>query len=467
MGRGDRVRAHPEAREVICGMKKKLIALIDCSAFYCSCERAFRADLKDKPIVVLSNNDGCVISLTPDAKALGIKMGTPYYQVKKELEEKSIAVFSSNYCLYADMSRRVVSVIRRFSDEVEQYSIDEAFLMLEVDTERVEEERERMQRIAEDIYREVMKATGIPVRVSFAETKTLAKIGSEYTKMLLKNKQLPAVCFWEHPEKESYMRNLPVRDVWGIGRQWSKKLEQKGIMSAYDLSQANPARIRHEYNIVMERTVSELSGISCIEFEMLPDQRKSMVRSRMFATKITNPFLLYQAISSHLSRGAEKLRREGLLAGNLSVFISTGRHAKHVRYGFAGVQLPRGTNDTFVLSRHAEELFKRCYAATDACGEQYLYSKAGVCFSDIMHESVQTGALFDTEPASRPVIMKTLDAINKKLGKYSLVLASAGVPDKLKNVEGGKKGAVEWGMRRQKMSQRFTTEWSELLKVRI
>lgn len=394
-------------------------------------------------------------------------MGTPYYQVRKELEEKGVSVFSSNYCLYADMSRRVVNIIRRFSDDVEQYSIDEAFLRLEVDESNIEAERARIQSIAEEIHFAVLRGTGIPVRVSFAETKTLAKVGSEYTKMLLKQKKIPAVCFWQHPDKDIYMHNLDVSDVWGIGRRWSKKLEASGIKTAYDLSKANPDLIRTQYNVVMERTVRELTGFSCIDFDLMPDQRKSMVRSRMFSEKINDPSLLYQAISTHLARGAEKLRREQLLTGRISVFISTGHHAKNIRYGFASIQLPRRTNDTFTLSKAANELFKQCYERSDKVGNKFLYAKAGISFSDLINEKLETGALFDIQPVEHPSIMKTLDSINKKLGKYSLVTASMGVPDKLKKVEAGKKGAVEWGMRRGKMSRRFTTEWGELLTVKI
>jgi DNA polymerase V len=448
-------------------MKKQLIALIDCSSFYCSCERAFRADLDDKPICVLSNNDGCIISLTPSVKELGFKMGTPYYQVRKELEKMGVAVFSSNYNLYGDMSKRVVSIIRKYGDDVEQYSIDEAFLRVDIDEDNADTERDRMQKLAEDIHIAVLKGTGIPVRVSFGETKTLAKVGSEYTKMLLKQKKLPAVCFWKHTEIENFMRQLPAGDVWGIGRQWSKKLAAMSILSAQDLLEANPALIRMKFNVVMERTVQELKGHSCIPLELEPDARKSMVRSRMFAKKINDPSIIFQAVSSHLARGAEKLRKEKLLAGQLSVFITTGRHTEPIRYGFITVRLPRATNDTFILNNFAAQLFKQCYLKENRMGRAYQYSKAGVTFSDLISEDHATGSLFQLTPTEKPHIMKVMDTLNKRFGKYAIVPASMGVPDKLKGVDKGSKKSVEWGMRRELMSPRFTTEWSELLTVEL
>jgi DNA polymerase V len=295
----------------------------------------------------------------------------------------------------------------------------------------------------------------------------LAKIGSEYTKMLIKQKKLPAVCFWMHPDKQDYMKKLSVSDVWGIGRQWSKKLQSMGIQSAYDLSQANPALIRSTYNVVMERTVKELGGYSCIELELEADARKSMVRSRMFAKKLTDPSLILQAVSSHLTRGAEKLRREHLFAGQLSVFITTGRHSDRIRYGYATAQLPRPTNDTFILSNLANDLFKQCFVGLDGSGKSYQYSKAGITLSDLIAEGSATGALFDMQPSEKPHIMKMIDAVNRKFGKYSIVPASMGAPDKLRGVDKGSKGAIEWGMRRDKMSPRYTTEWSSLLKARL
>ena len=270
---------HPARREE---KRVRLFALVDCSAFYCSCERLFRADLRDHPVVVLSNNDGCVIARTQEAKDLGIPMGAPYFQVKRELEEKGVAVFSSNYSFYADMSSRVQQVLERFSPDVERYSIDEAFLELTADGSRPEEERERLDELAREIRRAVIAATRIPVRVSIAETKTLAKAASEYARALLKQGEEPCISFWGHPCRDRFLSTLPVSDVWGVGRQWARKLERSGVRDALALSRMNQQETRERYNVVMLRTVLELGGLSCIPLEKVPPTRKGLVRSRMF-----------------------------------------------------------------------------------------------------------------------------------------------------------------------------------------
>lgn len=445
----------------------KLFALIDCSSFYCSCERAFRPDLKDRPICVLSNNDGAVVSLTPEVKALGVVVGTPFYQVKKTLEEYKVAVFSSNYCLYADMSRRVIQVIERFSDEVEQCSIDEVFVNFDADEHDIDRERIRLQKLAEEIYHEVLRGTGIPVRISIAETKTLAKVGSEYAKKLLKAKKLPCVCFWGHEDKDSFIENLSVTDVWGVGRAWGKKLQDIGLLTARDLMRANHVVIRKKYNITLERTCLELQGITCIEMDLIGEQRKSLIRSRMFGEKLTSPRLIMQAVSTHVGRGAEKLRQEKLIAGCLTVYISTGRHAELRYQGSASANLVRATNDTFILNRVACNLFKKCFKQRAHNGELFKYVKAGVVFRDLATEASQVNSLFDYMNTDKNEVMDALDKINKKYGQHSLVLASQGTPDKLKGINAGKKQATGWSMKRNLMSKRYTTVWDELLEVKI
>lgn len=444
----------------------KLFALIDCSSFYCSCERVFRPDLKNKPVCVLSNNDGCVVSLTPEAKELGIGIGTPFYQVKKTLEEYKVAVFSSNYCLYADMSRRVMQVIERFSDEIEQCSIDEVFIQLDADEYNVETERVRLQILIEDIYKEILKGTGIPVRISIAETKTLAKVGSEYAKKLLKAKKLPCVCFWKHEDKDVFIEQLSITDVWGVGRAWGKKLQDVGLCTASDFVKVNPVDIRKKYNTTLEKTCLELQGISCLKLELVGEQRKSLIRSRMFGQKLSSPKRIAQAVSVHVSRGAEKLRQEKLITGSLTVYISTGRHAQLRYQGSASAQLVRPTNDTFILNRVASNLFKKCFKQRASNGELFLYVKAGVVFNDLAVATSQVNSLFDFMNTDKNEIMHALDGINKKFGQYALVLASQGTPDLLRNAQGGKKGA-SWNMKRNLMSPRYTTVWDDLMEVKI
>lgn len=394
-------------------------------------------------------------------------MGTPYYQIKDDLAQKGVAVFSSNYCLYADMSKRIVKIIRSFSDFVEQYSIDESFVQFEANTNNIEQERIRLHALAEEIHFTILKKTGVPVRVSIAETKTLAKVGSEYTKCLIKQGIVPAVCFWEHPDKDGYMKTLPVNDVWGIGRQWSKKLEMSGIKTAKDLSMANPDLLKKNYSIVMERTARELSGFSCILFELVAPERKSLVRSRMFSHKITDAKYLKQAISFHLARASEKLRSDKLMATELSIFMSTGRHTEITKYSYAHQTLLRPTNDIIILAEVADKLFKECYVKNDKFGNEYKYSKAGVSLSGFSSIDKQSEPLFDIGITERPALMKILDGLNRKFGKHTVVLASMGVPKKLQKIEAAKDDAIEWGMKRGLMSKRFTTVWEEILQVKI
>lgn len=446
---------------------KELVALVDCSAFYCSCERVFRPELRGKPVCVLSNNDGCVISLTPEVKELGIYMGTPYFEVRDLLKSLGVAVFSSNYCLYADMSRRVMNVLRSLSDSVEQYSIDEAFIRVTADPERIPEERVRLVAFAKTVHEEVMRHTGIPVRVSIAETKTLAKVGSDYTKTLMKRGEVPAVCFWEHPEKESVMQSLPVGSVWGIGRKWSAHLESEGVRTAGLLRDADVARIRKKYGIVMERVVHELRGAYCIPLEMFARRSKSIVRSRMFAKKMNDPRAMFEAVSNHVTRGAEKLRAEGLEAREFTVFIATGRHASPKAWNSVSRTLIRPTSDTIVLTTLAREMFKECFKSHAPDGRPYRYSKVGIVASNLSPKEYGSTELFPTGIVEHGALMRVMDSVNERFGKHALILASSGTPEQLRGIDGGTKKAASWAMKRHLMSPRYTTVWDELLRVKL
>jgi DNA polymerase V len=449
-------------------MKIKLFALIDCSSFYCSCERVFRPELKDQSICVLSNNDGCVISLTPEVKSLGIRIGTPFFKIRDMLVKNKVAVFSSNYCLYADMSRRVMQTIKKFSDTVEVYSIDEAFIELIAETQDIENERIRLQKLAEDIHHTVMRATGIPVRVSIAETKTLAKVGSDVTKKLLKEKKIPAVCFWNHPDKLQSMKTTPIEDVWGIGKGFGDKLKSMDIHTAYNLAEADARMIGKKYTIVLQKTVLELQGVVCNPIESGHAQRKSLIRSRSFGHKLNDSKLILQALSTHVARGAEKLRQEKLVTGALTVEISTGQHSENILCGTASIELSKPTNDTLVLSKIVSDLFKKCYVQKNHKGEPYQYIKAGVIFHDLKKDDITTHSFFDFINTEKNEIMYTLDKINKKFGNNALVLASQGTPDKLRgNSAANTKESTEWSMKRDHMSPRYTTVWGELMRVRI
>ena len=444
----------------------RLFALVDCSAFYCSCEQSFRPDLAGEPVVVLSNNDGCVIARNDEAKGLGVEMGAPYFQVRRELDRKGVHVFSSNYTLYADISRRVMSILERFSPDVERYSIDEAFMVFNVNEHDEENERRRMADIAAEIRRTVWRSTGVPVRVSMAETKTLAKVGSDYAKLLLKHGREPCVCFWQHPHKERYLNHLPVKDVWGVGRRWGEKLERMGARTAGGLAALPDSLVRMSYNVQGLRTAMELRGLSCIPLERFAEPRKSMVRSRMFGKPLTDPRLILQAVAAHTSRAAEKLRAEKLVAGSMEVLVTTGKHTRPLRRGSATGDLLHPTSDTITLVKHARRLFDQCFLEANRKGERYRYNKAGVMLFDLMDEGMRQTNFFEDAGQHHPEINKAIDAINRRFGKKTIVLGATGSPKPQLAVESGAAGAVKWGMKREKMSPRYTTEWAEIPTVR-
>lgn len=421
---------------------------------------------------MLSNNDGCVIARDQASKDLGIDMGVPYFKVKDELNVKGIKVFSSNYELYADMSRRVTLILSRFTPDLEKYSIDESFLCFDYDSNDVESERQRFTNLAHEIRQSVMQATGIPVRVSFAETKTLAKVGSDYAKKMLKAGKDPCVCFWEHPDKERFLNELDVRDLWGIGRAKAEQLARDfGINTARQLrDNLDETTVRKHYSVVTWRTVLELRGVSCIELEMVADSRKSIIRSRMFGKKINDINLISQAISTHTARAAEKLRREGLIANYFGVFISTGRHPKDKRMllkSYTDTNLPSPTNDTLILNKFAMRLLEKAYKEFHPIFHKpYLYSKCGVVMGGLVDQSIRQENLFRTNLANENIkIMQCIDKLNFRYGKRSIVLASMGTPDELLGVESCKENAASWGMRRNMMSNRWTTNWDDILKV--
>ena len=446
----------------------KLYALVDCSGFYCSCERVFRPDLKDKPIVVLSNNDGCVIARDDHAKALGIEMGAPFFQVKQELKRLGITVFSSNYELYADMSRRVMAILEDFIPDLERYSIDEAFLRLEVDETQPQREFERITKLAYAINEAVWRGVGIPVRVSFAETKTLAKVGSDYAKKLLKQGQKPCVCFWQHPEREAYLEAFPVEDIWGIGRAKTENLNRLGVRTAAQLRALPDAFVKKHYTIVTLKTVMELRGLSCLPLEQVPERRKSMVRSRMFGHKLSELAPISQAISSHIFRAAEKLRTEKLLTTILEVYVYTGRHVELRRKGVAVAALPEPTSDPLTLNRYALHLLEQCYRDADEYGNPYRYSKCGVILHELVDQSDAPARLLPDvlEQPERRELTKAMDAINRRYGKRTVMLGSMGTPAQSLAMERGDgRRTARWSMQRQSLSPRYTTKWGELLKA--
>ncbi|MEO0557716.1 MAG: Y-family DNA polymerase [Bacteroidota bacterium] len=431
---------------------RQLVALVDCASFYGSCERAFRPDLEDVPLVVLSNNDGCIISRTEEAKALGVPMAAPYFKIRRQLERDGVAVFSSNYALYADLSRRVMSVLERFTPRVERSSIDEAFLWFRRETTSPEAEWQRLSELARAIRQSVLRMTGIPVRVSIAETRTLAKAASEYARH-----HSGTVCFWQHPDRKAFLAALPVEDVWGIGPRWARRLHTAGIRTAAAFAAMADHEIRRRFSVVALRTALELRGVPCIEPETRPRVRKSLVRSRSFGTKTNALQPVLEAVANHAARAAEKLRAEHLAAGALQVFVTTGRNGEGPHhYGAAMEPFAHATASSFEIVSQARRLLRTCHRAEDASGRPHRYMKAGVILTELVPRGAAQADLFRPHIAENPALFAAMDHVNARFGRHGVVVAAQGSPRQLEA------GDAAWSMSRQHLSPRYTTRWEDL-----
>jgi len=415
-----------------------MFALADCNNFYASCQRVFRPDLKDKPVVILSNNDGCVIARSNEAKALGIPMGIPEYQWKVFFKQHHVQVFSSNYPLYGDMSARVMRILERFESNIEVYSIDEAFLQL------TGIRQDNMRAFALDMRKTVLQWTGIPISVGVAPTKTLAKIAAHVAK---KSKKLGGVCFIPSAENAlPYLKRVQIGDVWGVGKRWAEQLEYHGIKSAADLATADHRWIRRRYSVVLQRTAMELAGTPCINLEESPPRQQILV-SRSFRPKVTEYNKLRALMAGYISRAAEKLRGQQSLAKNITLFIRTGSHQVDTYSNSISINLSQYTADTATLIRATTWGLDKIYKAN------YPYYKAGIMLNDLIPEKNQQYALF--APASYDEAarkrMQLLDAINHRFGPETLTLAS--------------EPKQRWQMYQQHLSPAYTTRWDELLQV--
>lgn len=414
-----------------------MFALIDCNNFYASCERLFRPDLKTTPIVVLSNNDGCVIARSNEAKALGIKMGIPYFQVEGFCKIKGVKAFSSNYTLYADISARVMQLIQEFWPETEIYSIDEAFLDLQtLATEKIDS-------FACDLQRKVLKHIGMPVSIGIGQTKTLAKVANHVAK-----KRLKIPVFNVSDSREKWLEQLQVSDVWGVGRQWTKKLQSFGITNALQLSKLNPAIAKNLFNVVLQRTVLELKGFPCLELEV-EEPKQSIISSCSFGGLQTDFQYIKEGISHHCATAWGKMRKQGLIAQHLSVFILSNPFRKDLpQYSNnIGFRLINPTDDLRYLTKCAQFCLHKIFK------EDIYYHKSGVIFSNLMQKKYQQIDLFnqpaDSEILKADEIMKTIELINNKYGSRTMRLAAEGFHK-------------VWSMKRQLKSPNYTTQWSEL-----
>ncbi|OGV55208.1 MAG: hypothetical protein A2X45_23670 [Lentisphaerae bacterium GWF2_50_93] len=417
-----------------------MFALADCNNFYVSCERAFNPKLEDRPVVVLSNNDGCIIARSEEAKSIGIGMGNPFFQVRDIIDRYDVQVFSSNYTLYGDMSTRVMSILSEFTPEIEVYSIDEAFMNF--NHLKVPE----MESTAREIRRKVKQWTGIPVSIGIAATKTLAKLANRTAK---KNPASGGVFLLDSDEKiKASLARTETGDIWGIGRHLAKRLQREGVYTAQDLAKADDVEIKKILGVCGLRTAMELRGVSCIKLEDAPAPRKSVCCSRSFGRDVSTLDDLSEAISLYTADAAERLRHEKLAAGTMTVFLDTGRFRKKCPYYFNSVSKTMAvpSSNTGELAGHAIKLIQNIYR------EKFIYKKAGIIFTDLSATAAVQLDLFSENPANFAkscMLSETVDSINRRFGDGSVFYANEGV---------GK----SWAMLRGRCSPHYTTKWDEI-----
>jgi len=418
----------------------RALALVDCNSFYASCERVFRPDLRRTPIVVLSNNDGCVIARSAEAKALGVKMGVPYFQIKNDLRRHGIVPFSSNYALYGDMSERVMTVIEGLVPAVEVYSIDEAF----ADLSGVP----NVEALGRRIRAEVLRKTGIPVGVGIANTKTLAKLANHSAKRW--QRQTGGVVDLLDPERrDKVLRVTDVSDVWGIGRRMTEHLNGMGIRSAWDLAQADAWTLRKQFSVVVEKTARELRGTPCLELDDAAPPKQEICCSRMFGMRLHELGPIREAVATYAARASEKLRAQHSMCKRVRVSIRTGMFNPDEPKFAKGVvcELLYPTDDTRCITRAALAGLEMVYRAG------FAFSKAEVLLMDLRQRGEYTDDLFAaTRPAASERVMGVLDEINAKWGRGTL--RPGRVPT-----------TPDWGMRREMMSQSYTTKLDQLWEV--
>jgi len=417
-----------------------MYALIDCNNFYASCERLFRPDLRERPIVVLSNNDGCVIARSNESKALGIKMGAPFFEVKALCKRHKVVVFSSNYTLYGDLSHRVMSVIDESWPHVEIYSIDEAFLDLSSMPVQLHEA------FCLSLQKKVLKDTGIPTSIGIGPTKTLAKIANHLCKKELK------IPVFNVTEQRHWLKKIAVGDVWGVGRQWAKKLINQGIETAHDLAQANAHLLKKQYNVVMMRTAMELQGVPCAGLEDVAP-KQSIMSSKSFGEMQSDLDALEQAVSAHCARAWEKLRAQGLVAQHLMVFLQTNRfradlpqYSPHLQF-----KLVNPSDDLALITKVAKLCLSKLYK------EGYQYKKVGVCLDQLIPKNPLQLDIFhqpsDESLLKKEQLMTVFETINRKYGRQTIRLAAEGY-------------SKPWAMRAELKSPAYTTRWSDLPRVK-
>lgn len=416
---------------------RQIVALADCNNFYVSCERVFDPSLENKPVIVLSNNDGCVVARSNEVKALGVPLGKPIFECQDLVKKHLIQLFSSNYTLYADMSQRVMSTLEEFTPEMERYSIDEAFLSftgMKFD----------LTEYSRGIRDTVKRSTGIPVTIGIGPTKTLAKVANKIAK---RTSELRGVFdITDHPRIEDYLAQIEVGDIWGVGFRYAEMLQENGIKTALDLTKANDAWVLKRMTIKGLRTVKELRGEPCMPLELAPPPKKAIMSSKGFGIETERKDDLKEALADYTALAASKLRRQQSLCSVIQVFIQTSMFKAQGRYsGGISVRLPVPTSDTGVLTQAAHQGLERIYRPG------YAYRKAGVMLIEIIPESAFQPDLFGTTLTSEKRLnaLKAMDAVNARFGRNTVQTAAAGT-------------LKPWRMRRARLSPSYTTDWDEL-----
>ncbi len=419
--------------------RQQSIALIDCNAFYASCERLFNPKLIGQPVVVLSNNDGCIITRSTEAKDLGIKMGEPYFKAKNIIEKNNVKVFSSNYSLYGDISQRVMEILSSFSPNMEIYSIDEAFLSFKGF------KNYELKTYCKHISKTIKQFVGIPVSIGLSKTKTLSKVANHLAK---KNPSYEGVCILKNEEEiEAALANTPIEEVWGIGRKLSFFLKKYNILTAKHFVFLDRRWVRKNMGVVGEKIYLELKGISCVDLELMPSDKKSCCVSRSFSNPIETIKDLEESISTYGSRVTEKLREENLVAGSMSIFVLTNHFNKREKQYSNSIklQLPYPSNNSIQIIKKAIEGIRQIYR------KGYRYKKAGIILYELSRASEAKG-LLDLDRNKSDSIMKSIDKINYKYGGSKIKIASEGINQK-------------WLMQRQRVSPCHTTRFNELKEV--
>jgi DNA polymerase V len=422
-------------------MKDEIFALVDCNSFYCSCERVFRPSLIGKPVIVLSNNDGCAVARTDEVKALGIAMGEPFFKIKELCKKHNVAVFSSNYTLYGDMSRRVMETLSEFTPEMEIYSIDEAFLSL------AGFHNKDLSAYGQEIRHRVHQYTGIPVSVGIAKTKVLAKLANKLAK---KNKiKTGGVLYLDNEFTiHNALKDFPVRDVWGIGRQSERKLADNKIKTALELRNADEKLVQKLLTIQGRRIVRELKGEPCISLLQIEAEKKQIVSSRSFGRPVLDIDELRESIANHVSSAAEKLRKQKSLTKSIIVFVQTNPFKNVPQYYNSGyVNLLSGTSATEKMIKHAFNILDQIYK------RGFEYKKCGVMLAELYPKiNSQVDFFGYSDSFADDHRMNTIDEINLFHGRGTIKLAACGIEQ-------------FWQMLSQMKSPCYTTRWSELPKI--